>query len=246
MHNNLTITTINIHKGMGSFNARAVLHKQRDLIRQLDSDIVFLQEVCGVHTRNIKLTTSAQFEFLADSIWSDFAYGQNAITEHGHHGNAILSKFPITQWENLDVSANAIEQRGLLHCEIAIPSWQQNLHCVCVHLGLMDKWRGRQLATLNTRINSHVPATAPLIIAGDFNDWRQNASKTLKEQQHLTEVFKATHGAYARSFPAMLPLFKLDRVYTRGFKVVDCAVFGHSSTTQVSDHAALTAHLLRI
>jgi endonuclease/exonuclease/phosphatase family metal-dependent hydrolase len=246
VHNNLTITTINIHKGMGSFNSRVVLHRQRDLIRKLNSDIVFLQEVCGAHTPQAKLTSSGQFEFLADTIWSDFAYGQNAVTEHGHHGNAILSKFPITSWENLDVSANAVEQRGLLHCEIAIPSWEQNLHCVCVHLGLMDKWRGRQLTALNARINSSIPANSPLIIAGDFNDWRQKASKALAEQQHLKEVFKVAHGSYARSFPSMMPLFKLDRVYTRGFKVIDCGVSGHTSSSKVSDHAALTAHLLRI
>jgi len=246
VYNNLTITTINIHKGMGSFNSTVLLHKQRELIRSLNSDIVFLQEVCGAHTRHSKLTPSGQFEFLADSIWSDFAYGKNAVTDQGHHGNAILSKFPITFWENLDISANAVEQRGILHCEIAIPTWEQKLHCLCVHLGLIDRWRGRQLAALNNRINSAVPANAPLIIAGDFNDWRQKASKVLAEQQHLKEVFKVTNGAYARSFPSMLPLFKLDRVYTRGFQVLDCGVFGHTSSTQVSDHAALTAHLLRI
>lgn len=231
---------------MGTFNSSVVLHKQRELIRNLNSDIVFLQEVCGAHTRHPKLTTSGQFEFLADSIWSDFAYGKNAVTDQGHHGNAILSKFPITFWENLDISANAVEQRGILHCEISIPTWEQHLHCLCVHLGLIDRWRGRQLAALNSRINSAVPANAPLIIAGDFNDWRQKASKILAEQQHLKEVFKTTNGSYARSYPSMLPLFKLDRVYTRGFQVVDCNVFGHTSSTQVSDHAALTAHLLHI
>lgn len=235
-----------MHKGMGSFNSNVVLHKQRDLIRQLDSDIVFLQEVCGAHVRHSKLTSSGQHEFLAESIWSEFAYGQNAVTDNGHHGNAILSKYPIVAWENLDVSASTVEQRGLLHCEIAIPSWEQNLHCVCVHLGLVDKWRGRQLAALNSRINNAVPANAPLIIAGDFNDWRQKASKTLAEQQHLKEVFKTVNGSYARSFPSMLPLFKLDRVYTRGFQIVDCNVFGHTSSTKVSDHAALTAHLLHL
>lgn len=246
MHKNLTITTINMHKGMGTFNSRVLLHKQRELIRHLNSDIVFLQEVCGAHTRHNQYTSSGQFEFLADSIWGDFAYGKNAITDQGHHGNAILSKFPITFWENIDISANAVEQRGILHCEISIPTWEQHLHCLCVHLGLIDRWRGRQLAALNSRINSTVPANAPLIIAGDFNDWRQKASKILAEQQHLKEVFKTTNGSYARSYPSMLPLFKLDRVYTRGFQVVDCNVFGHTSSTQVSDHAALTAHLLHI
>ena len=242
----LHIATFNIHKGVSSFNARLVLHKQRELIRKLHADIVFLQEVRGAHTQHSRVTLSSQYEFLADSIWTDFAYGKNAVMSGGHHGNAILSKFPIIQWENEDISANVSERRGLLHCEIAIPSWDQNLHCICVHLGLFAHWRRYQLAALNQRINSLVPENAPLIIAGDFNDWRQKAGGILTEQLHLHEVFEVTHGGHARSFPALLPMFKLDRIYARGFQVQHCHVHSGTAFANVSDHAALTASLVRL
>ena len=125
MHRQLRIATFNIHKGVTSFNARLVLHEQRDLIRHLQADIVFLQEVLGAHSthkRRFKLwPTQSQHEFLADSIWHDFAYGKNAVYPAGHHGNALLSKFPIVKWENIDISAHSSEQRGLLHCELSIP-----------------------------------------------------------------------------------------------------------------------------
>jgi len=242
----LRIATFNIHKGVSSFNTRLVLSKQRDLVRQLHADIVFLQEVRGEHERHSKLTLNSQYEFLADSIWPDYAYGKNAILSGGHHGNAILSKFPIVKWENEDVSASVSEQRGLLHCEIEIPNWQQNLHCICVHFGLLSLWRRKQLKALNARIDKLVPKEAPLIIAGDFNDWRQEASSALSAQQHLHEVFKITHGAHARSFPSLLPMFKLDRIYARGFDIQHCQVHSGVVVANLSDHAALSANLYRL
>lgn len=246
MRTTLKIATFNIHKGVSSFNTRLVLNKQRDLIRKLHADIVFLQEVRGAHDRHSKLTLNSQYEFLADSIWSDYAYGKNAIVSGGHHGNAILSKYPIVQWENEDVSASENEQRGLLHCEIAIPNWHENLHCICVHFGLLALWRRQQLRALNARINSLVPKNAPLIIAGDFNDWKQEAGHILSEQQHLQEVFKIARGTHARSFPSLLPMFKLDRIYARGFSTQHCQVHSGISVANLSDHAALTADLVRL
>jgi endonuclease/exonuclease/phosphatase family metal-dependent hydrolase len=246
VHNHLKIATFNIHKGVSSFNTHLVLNKQRHLIRKLQADIVFLQEVRGEHKDHQKLTLSSQYEYLADTIWTNHAYGKNAVVSKGHHGNAILSKYPIVRWENEDVSANTAEQRGLLHCEIAIPHWSQPLHCVCVHFGLFAHWRRQQLNALNARINRMVPQNSPLIIAGDFNDWQQEAGHILSEQQHLQEVFKTTHGAHARSFPSILPMLSLDRIYARGFSIEHCQVHSGFGVAHLSDHAALTADLVRI
>lgn len=246
MNKTLRIATFNIHKGVSSFNARLVLHDQRELIRYLHADIVFLQEVRGAHARHSRLFSGGQYEFLADSIWQDFAYGQNAIRSDGHYGNAILSKYPIVSWENEDISAHATEQRGLLHCEVAIPGWEQHLHCICVHLGLFARWRHQQLAALRARLHSMVPSDAPLIIAGDFNDWRQKVGQTLAGELNLKEVFEHTRGKPARSFPSLLPLFRLDRIYTRGFHIQHSQVLGGPRYANISDHAALSAVMTRI
>ncbi len=245
MNRTLRIATYNIHKGLSSFNARLVLHEQRELIRRLHADIVFLQEVRGEHKRHRELHDGGQYEFLADSIWHDYAYGKNAVRTDGHHGNAILSKFPISRWHNEDVSASILEQRGLLHCEILIPGWDQPLHGVCVHLGLFARWRRQQLAALVTRIKQHVPAHAPLIIAGDFNDWRQKVGDTLAMQLNLKEVFEHAEGQPARSFPSLLPLFRLDRIYIRGFHVMQSQVHSGPRFANISDHAALSATIRR-
>lgn len=246
MHNTLRIATFNIHKGVTSFNARLVLHEQRDLIRRMQADIVFLQEVRGAHARHRHLFDGAQHEYLADSIWQDFAYGRNAVYPAGHHGNALLSRFPIAKWDNEDISAHAVEQRGMLHCEIDIPGWNHPLHCICVHLGLFSRWRRQQLLALRSRIESLVPHDAPLIIAGDFNDWRVRAGRILTDGLHLKEVFEQVEGRPARSFPAVLPLFRLDRIYVRGFHVQHTQVHGGVAFSRVSDHAALSAVITRL
>jgi endonuclease/exonuclease/phosphatase family metal-dependent hydrolase len=247
MHRPLRIATFNIHKGVTSFNARLVLHEQRELIRKLQADIVFLQEVRGAHLPHQRRfrhwPEESQHEFLADSIWDAHAYGKNAVYPAGHHGNALLSKYPIAAWENIDISAHAIEQRGMLHCQVHIPGWTQDLHCICVHLGLFARWRRQQLSWLRERIDAMVPPHAPLIIAGDFNDWRVKAGQTLAASLGLREVFEHGTGKPARSFPSVLPLLRLDRIYTRGFHVQQAQVHGGAHFARVSDHAALSATL---
>ena len=246
MTNTLRIGTYNIHKGLSSFSIRMVLHDQRELIRGLGVDIMFLQEVRGKHDRHSRLFTGGQYEFLADSIWHSYAYGKNAVRSNTDHGNAVLSKYPIVNWENEDISAHPTEERGLLHCEIEIPGWDVNLHCICAHLGLLGSWRHQQLIAMENRIKSMVPEGAPLIIAGDFNDWRQKAGTTLAADLGLKEVFEHTMGKPARSFPSVLPFFRLDRIYTRGFDIQHSRIHSGPRFANTSDHAALTADLRKL
>jgi endonuclease/exonuclease/phosphatase family metal-dependent hydrolase len=251
-HNNmrtLHVLTYNIHKGFPQFKRRVSVHELRDRLKSVEPDLVFLQEVVGFHARFAERhedwPTGPQYEFLADSVWRDFAYGRNALIDDAHHGNAILSKFPIVRWDNEDVSMHQLERRGLLHCEIEVPGWSQPLHAINVHFGLFKVWRERQLTALVQRIERMVPHEAPLIVAGDFNDWTRRASDTLVRALEVTEVFESYSRAPARSFPAMLPMLHLDRIYVRGFRVKLAHVHRGLQWSRISDHAALSAFLSR-
>ena len=249
MTNALHIATYNIHKGFSFFKRRLVIHEVRERLRALNADIVFLQEVQGTHARHasrfVEWPQQPQHEFLADAVWTDFAYGRNAVYDEGHHGNAILSRFPIARWDNEDISQHRFEKRGLLHCEIAMPGWEEALHCVCVHLGLAAHHRSSQLRALQARIRRLVPRSAPLIVAGDFNDWVHEAHGGLARPLGLHEVFEHTRGRPARSFPAALPVFPLDRIYVRGFSVKQARVHHGHPWARISDHAALTTIIVR-
>jgi endonuclease/exonuclease/phosphatase family metal-dependent hydrolase len=247
LNNTLRIATFNIHKGHTHFNARFSLHQQREQLRQLQADIVFLQEVQGVHVKRSRLfDATGQAEFLADAVWPDYAYGKNSIYPAGHHGNALLSKFPIISNTNINISAHSSEKRGFLHCEISIPGWDAPLHSICIHLGLFAHWRRAQLEVVANFIDAHVPPLAPLIIAGDFNDWSTNSGRVFATRLHLHEVFDHHTGQSARSFPSWLPLLRLDRIYVRGFHIKQAHIHSGPKFIQLSDHALLSATLTKI
>lgn len=239
----LKIFTLNTHKGFTSFNRRLVLHELRDAVRGVSADIVFLQEVIGEHSahpiRFPRWPEKSQYEFLADSIWQSHAYGRNASYPEGHHGNALLSKFPILRQQNHDVSVGGPERRGLLHCVIDIPGRRLPLHTICVHLGLRGSHRLRQMDMMCDLIEREVPPDAPLIVAGDFNDWRVVANARLKKRAQLREAFLDHRGESARTFPARWPVLRLDRVYVRNVAVRDLSVLSLRPWSHLSDHAGL-------
>ena len=244
----LHIATYNIHKGFSQFNRRMVVHELRDRLRALDADLVFLQEVQGLHLGHAEKhedwPEEPQHEFLAEDFWHSTAYGRNVMYDHGHHGNAILSRFPIIAHHNQDVTHLRFERRGMLHCALDVPGLARQLHCVCVHLSLFGRSRRRQLDALATRLEAIVPADAPLIVAGDFNDWRNRAHDLLAERLGMMEVFAGVAGRPPRSFPSSLPVLRLDRIYVRGFGIESARVHFGAPWSGISDHAALSASLL--
>jgi endonuclease/exonuclease/phosphatase family metal-dependent hydrolase len=240
-----TIATYNIHKGFTQFSRRMVIHEVRERLHGLSADIVFLQEVLGTHNRHQhryrEWPGKPQHEFIAGEMWNEVAYGKNAVYREGHHGNAVLSRFPIVGQENCDISAHLFESRGLLHCEIKLGARAPVLHCINVHLGLFERGRQWQIGALVDRIKDTVPKGAPLIIAGDFNDWRRKGDRTLTDALGLVEVFEEVKGRPARTFPSVLPMFRLDRIYARGLDIVDARVHYTTLGNRMSDHAALAA-----
>jgi endonuclease/exonuclease/phosphatase family metal-dependent hydrolase len=252
MHGNppqapLRVLTVNTHKGFAFFNRRFVLHELRHAIRSVDADVVFLQEVQGIHTghsqRVAAWPVAPHYEYLADQIWPQFAYGRNAVYPSGHHGNAVLSKYPIVEHENHDASFDAREGRGLLRCVLRIPTSGLAVHVVCVHLGLREAHRQRQLQLLCEIVRTEIPAQAPLVVAGDFNDWRHRAQHVLKGCAGLHEVFVHAHGRPATTFPAAFPVLRLDRIYVRNARTHAPLVLPRRPWSRLSDHAPLAAEI---
>lgn len=239
----LSLITYNIHKGFGVGAIRFLLPKMKQAIAELNPDFVFLQEVQGQHRKREKRIGSwpehPQSEYIADNLWPHYIYAKNATYQSGHHGNAILSKYPFESFESINLSNINRASRGIIHTQIRLND--RTIHLLCVHLGIFKAERIEQAKALMQRIKNVVPNDEPLIMAGDFNDWRAHISKPLAEELGIHEAFVTLKGHHARSFPAIRPALCVDRIYYRGMVVQDVACLHGKPWRTLSDHLPLFA-----
>src|SRR3569832_420330 len=216
----IRIATYNIHKGVSSFGRRPRIHALNQALTSMDADLMCLQEVqCRNDLFALRHAANwpaeSQHEFLAcDAKHS--VYGVNAVYDHGHHGNALLSIFPIASARNQDVSDHAYEARGILHCVVQTP--QADVHCYVIHLGVFAGSRKRQTDALIDAVSSSAPPEAPVIIAGDFNDWENRLSEVLRDRLGVTEVFdenisRRGFGTYLRRLSGRGPKIQPARTF---------------------------------
>ncbi len=266
----LRVATYNIHKGVTGIRGRPRIHDVRMALEAIDADVVFLQEV---QDRNERLarkpgypSSGTQLDFLATGAYAHRAYGMNAVYPHGNHGNAILSRHRIVNFTNHDISDHLLEKRGLSHAVMHLGRGRgREVHLICVHFGLIKRSRLRQATFLADFVQREVPAKAPLIIAGDFNDWQWRVDGLLRDRLGVKEVAVAATPAppeggfldrllswrpardaqagVSRTFPSFAPWLTLDRIYVRGFRVLDMHVPQGLAWARCSDHAPLIAEL---
>ncbi len=241
------VATYNIHKGVQGLGPlqRLELHNLARAVAALQADVVCLQEVRGWHGRLQRRfrhwPAGDQAQALAPPGYH-VAYQANALTRHGEHGNAVLSRWPIVAQTQHDVSDHGFEQRGLLHVTLAPPSapggTPQALHVIVLHLGLIQASRERQVQALAHYMARAVPESAPLVVAGDFNDWGER----LHEPMAALGLHTAPR-ARVPTYPARWPLLPLDRVYVRGLTVRALWAPHGGQWPRWSDHLPLVAEL---
>jgi endonuclease/exonuclease/phosphatase family metal-dependent hydrolase len=119
----------------------------------------------------------------------------------------------------------------------------QLIHVMCAHLGLLKMDRHKQMNKIAHYIEEHIPLHEPVILAGDFNDWREKATSIFIKKLGFSEAFLNQHGSYARTFPAWAPLLKLDRIYIRHFNISKSHRMLKKPWKFLSDHIALYVDL---
>jgi endonuclease/exonuclease/phosphatase family metal-dependent hydrolase len=233
------IATYNIHKGVQGLGPirRLEIHNLGHAVEQLDADIVCLQEVCKEHRTDADFFEHwpelPQADYLAPQGYAA-VYRTNAITRHGEHGNAMLTRWKVLKDQHEDMSDHRFEQRGLLHCEVLVHG--RSVHVVVVHLGLIRASRVRQVTQLQRFIEREVPADAPLIVAGDFNEWNNWVPKALSSLGLMS-----SGQSYYPTFPSLMPLLQLDHVFVRGMQPIGVTVPRGRPWWRMSDHLPLVA-----
>lgn len=241
--NTIKLLSYNIHKGFSLTNTQYTLDLIKKGIQDSGAELLCLQEVCGHndHAHKDKVhPRSSQFEFLADGAWSHYAYGKNSVYKKGHHGNVILSKYPIVAHHNLDISNNRLERRGLLHAKVQLEN-NNFLHVMTAHLDLFENGRQKQKEKIVDYIKASVGSSDRLLLSGDFNDWRQSLTAKFQKELQLKEAFLELNNEHARTFPSFAPFLRLDRIYFRNLKVLECECMDGDIWSKLSDHTPLSA-----
>jgi endonuclease/exonuclease/phosphatase family metal-dependent hydrolase len=247
----LRVATYNIHKGVRGIGPakRLEIHNLGLGVKALDADLVFLQEVRLFHHREARQfqrtffgwPEEGQADFLAPEGY-EVAYRSNAVTRHGEHGNALLSRWPLGEVGHHDVSDHRFEQRGLLHVPV---HWQGlRVHAIVAHFGLIHASRVRQAERLLAMLHEEVPADEPVIVAGDFNDWGEKLDASMTATG-LHRAAAPGEARAARTFPSRVPVFALDRVYVRGLRCTRTLVPRGPAWVRMSDHLPLVVELGR-
>jgi endonuclease/exonuclease/phosphatase family metal-dependent hydrolase len=235
----LRVVTYNIHKGVQGvgMGRRLEIHNLGHAVEQFDADIVCLQEVRKSHRGEASHFTRwpdlPQADFLAPEGY-EAVYRTNAVTRHGEHGNALLSRWPILNHQHEDVSDHRFEQRGLLHVELT--AHDRQVHVVVAHFGLIPASRSRQAEQVCRFIAREVPPDMPLLVAGDFNDWGSRVDRVFHAAGLV--AFKSPSAA---TYPSRMPLVQLDCVYARGLRPLRVEVPRGPIWGRMSDHLPLIA-----
>src|SRR5487761_2358537 len=238
----LRVATYNIHKGVRGVGPRKRLeiHNLGLGIEALDTDLVFLQEVRFLNraearkfpNTHIGWPRRPQATYLAPEGF-EVAYRTNATTRHGEHGNALLSRWPLGDIGHHDVSDHRFEQRGLLHVPV---HWNGLLvHAIVAHFGLIHAGRVRQVERLARFIEAEVPERELLIVAGDFNDWGVKLDAPMRALGLDRAGVPGAPPTRFNTFPSRLPVFSMDRIYTRGLRCISTSVPRGSAWARMSD-----------
>lgn len=231
------LLTYNIHKGIGGIDRRYDLARTIEAIRHYQPDVALLQEVDDGAKRS---KHHCQVDLLADSVELPHrAYQRNVrLRTVGHYGNAVLSRWPLAEPEDLDLTIRFKKRRCALLCRLRVQLGDHSRSIVVanVHLGLAQFERQIQLKRLlacGRLVGMH--ADTPLIVAGDFNDVWDSLGKRVMHPAG----FQLGSGQ-VRTFPAAAPLRRLDRVFYRGSLAAIGAFAGHTGVARrASDHLPL-------
>lgn len=244
------VTSYNIHKGMSPLNRQLKTQGMAQALQNIGSDILCLQEVQGQNLkRNIQYNEypdQSQHEWFGEYLQLENSYGKNSEYENGHHGNAVLSRSPLDPKHNVNITVNRLEQRGVLHCEVQLSGWDMPLVVLCAHLNLLERDRLKQYEAISNYVRNEIAMDQPLILAGDFNDWKRMSCDKLASDLGMVEAFRHCHGKLSATFPAKLPVLSLDRIYVRNLAIKNAWVHTGRPWSTLSDHLPISAELAQL
>ena len=232
------IATYNIHKCRG-FDRRTSPQRIISVMQEIRADIVCLQEVVDAPNGASTFDQAGQIaKAFPDFTW---CFGANRQLHGGNYGNMTLSRLPIFQWRNHDLTQSKREERGVLQADIEI-GMGVTLRVFNVHLGTsLTERRHQATRLLGKKVLGEADKAKPRIVLGDFNEWARGLTTKLLRTSFQT--FRPRHGwRFPGTFPGMLPLLTLDHCYYESpLQLEETLLWQSRSAMIASDHLPLIA-----
>jgi endonuclease/exonuclease/phosphatase family metal-dependent hydrolase len=231
------IVTYNIHKCVG-VDRRLNPTRIVKALKEIDADIVALQEVHCIHGRPGE---EDQAHFIARALGFNYCMGHNRALRGGIYGNLVLSRFPLLASENHDISVSGREERGCLRVDIDLGR-ESLLRVYNVHLGtsfIERQSQARKLISESILSDANLPG--PRIMLGDFNEWTRGlVTRLLKEHFRTGDI--RLHLRRSRTYPGLLPIMHLDHIYfDETLELEDAKLHRSRTTLLASDHLPIFA-----
>ena len=212
----IRIVTYNIHKGIGGVDRKYRPDRIRETIALFEPDFVLLQEVDDGCKRS---EGHRQVDLLGGMLGLRHrTYFPNVRhADGGHYGNAILSRYALTDTQNIDLTIPSTKRRSVLHARFRVrrdgeTDRLRTVHVFNLHLGLSAILRRMQIRKfLESHPFAHFHPRTPVLVAGDFNDVWGSLGRDF-----LIPAGFHTMAQPIRTFPAWAPIWPLDCVYVRG------------------------------
>lgn len=247
----LRILTYNIHKCLGGLDRRYVPQRVSDTIAHYAPDLVLLQEVdegAARSMRHYQVDLLGSLLGMRHRTW----FSNVRVRGGGSYGNAILSRFPLTETSNIDLTIPPKKKRSVLHGRYRVTLRQtgrrnkkrtrntRTLHVYNMHLGLSGIERKKQLRMfMDSAPFAGLHKHTPVVVAGDLND----VYGTLGPKMFLPAGFRGPKHPIA-TFPAYAPVRALDGIYVRGsIELLQVQRARIALAKKASDHLPLIADL---
>jgi endonuclease/exonuclease/phosphatase family metal-dependent hydrolase len=226
----LTVASYNIHKAVGT-DGRLAPERILDVLDEIAADVALLQEA---DTRFGIRTAVLPGRALARRGWQPAPLGEQHHAL-GWHGNAVLVRRGVRLTHSHRITLPAIEPRGAVLADIV--HGNHVLRLVGAHLDLSGLARARQMHAIIDAV-ARAPGNPPELLMGDFNEWRRGGAALAALARHWREV------PLGPSFPARLPLGRLDRAFAHhALQVADAGVYASPLARQASDHLPIFVRL---
>jgi len=236
----LRVVTWNIHKGIGGVDRRYRIDRIINLLRDEAPDVALLQEVSEDMPRS---HFHDQAELLSKALHMPHrVYGPQHRFSIGGYGNAILSRWPLSNVHHFDLTIGTRKKRGALQARsrVRFGAHSRTIIVHNLHLGLAGSERALQLQRfLSSDPFKGLHHRTPIVLGGDLNDlWGTLGPR------FLAPAGFARAGSLANTFPAVLPVRPLDGLFIRGdLRSRSCHACRTRLARQASDHLPLLAEL---